>query len=456
MAVVVYTTGAPGSGKSFCRCSVAVIEFLSTTDGGLWCNYPLHIDKVCAEVAKRRKCEPSDVADRINMIPHEELTRWMNGTSGPWDFFHGRDLSACHIGIDEIHNFANREGHKGLAYVLAPGVFERFPKGLKTKYLTMWEMWIGEVRHLGCTIEFLTQDESKVAKQIEAVCDFRYVLNHREEKRDFFTGAKFGDLWNLMAVFMHVYLPSTTLVELRKFCGRWQKVNMRIYVFDPFYYQFYDSHSASQLSGASGKITARPWQRMARFELVLWFVKRNIGGLWWRLIVAVLLLVLLLSGGRVLLPIQDLLFRQMGVPTSKDNKAVSKYFQDAMHPVSPSNPPQRKDLPDVQSLPPSSAGRVAGVSASVVCASCKQSASDLAASRAIVKKLESENKELAGALGSNYHFVGFFPPFVLARSGRRFRVGDFLPAVNEKITITSINFEERTITLSSGVVVYVP
>ena len=141
-SIIQYTTGTPGTGKSFLRCPVFLInEFLPDSEGVHWSNFPiglvnedhLHppayegetfIERIAAHVAGKTGRPAESYEKRMQLIPEEELKKWETGESGPWEFFRDKDLSGAHIAIDECHNFIGRKHDK--------------------KHREKWQAWLGD------------------------------------------------------------------------------------------------------------------------------------------------------------------------------------------------------------------------------------------------------------------------------------------------------------------------
>ena len=155
-STVYLTTGAAGSGKTYRRCSRFLIdEFLPHETGHIYTNYPVYANKMAEAVYKKHKIPKEDILKRIHVIPKDQLDSWMqtydrrdaDKAQGPWNYFQDIDINNAHIAIDEIHNFC--------------GVST--PKHQRQK----WGKWLGEIRHRGATVEFLTQSPNKLADEIK-------------------------------------------------------------------------------------------------------------------------------------------------------------------------------------------------------------------------------------------------------------------------------------------------
>ena len=61
--------------------------------------------------------------------------------------------------------------------------------------------WAGEVRHRGCTVEFLSQHETKVHSIIRNEASLKRYMFNGEDRRDPWLKVKMGDWYNLRAKF---------------------------------------------------------------------------------------------------------------------------------------------------------------------------------------------------------------------------------------------------------------
>lgn len=238
-SVILLTTGVPGSGKTYVRAARFLVDdFLINSSGVHYSNFPLNIDLIAEDVSKklspsklsifgrhRKKVSPDDIKDRIQIIPDDELIRWRNEDSGPWDYFKGVDLRYAHIAIDEIHNYVSYSKSE--------------------KYLKQWDEFLGEVRHRGCTFEGLTQDESQVHPFLVGRAALRLELYPAEDLRDPIFKIPMGDWYELKAAFTGCYHKTVFEIEKRK-RGRGFKINhSRRFLITPDYWKYYRSYEAS-------------------------------------------------------------------------------------------------------------------------------------------------------------------------------------------------------------------
>jgi hypothetical protein len=277
--IVIYTTGVAGSGKTYTRCARFLCdELLPETDKKLICNYPLYIPKIAEFVAARYSMTREKLLERMEIIPHEVLESWRLAESGPWEYFKARDIKNTHIAIDEIHNFCGKHQHKD--------------------HRRAWQLWLGEIRHRGATIEFLTQNPHKVAKELDYECGLRYRIENCENIRDPILGITCSDWYELRAAFFtNRYVPTIHQIESVNRDGKWCFSQEKTYTLDPQYFQFYDSFSAPVAGGNKAEGKQYDFQKYSKAGLLARVAFRNGGPLAWRIMVGVLLCWLLFFGG---------------------------------------------------------------------------------------------------------------------------------------------------------------
>lgn len=293
--VVQLTTGMQGSGKSWSRCGRFLYDdFLADEIGVHYSNFPLRLedwsepavyeDVVYEDVvpefslvdgrprrklvkpevkhtglvnaaAKRYGRDPDDIRKRVKIIPREVLKQWEMGISGPWEYFAGFDLTGAHIALDEAHVYVG--------------------KSVERETLAKWSEWLAEVRHCGCTVEFLTVTKADLDPGMLAKVGTRVVVINHENER-FFRILNY-DIYQLKAKLLGVYRRHIEERELRKSDdGKEERHTLGIYLMDPFYFDFYDSFSKPQNfeAGKSERKKAE-WERYGWGRLLWWFFLRN-------------------------------------------------------------------------------------------------------------------------------------------------------------------------------------
>ena len=256
-ATVISTTGAPGTGKTYSRCARYLYDWWLPEETGVhYSNFPVKIEAFLAKYP--------DARERIKIIPPEELEKWAlcDGIHGPWEYFRDFDLQGAHIAIDECHNFLRRSGR---------GVVANSDR---------WQRWLGEIRHRGCTVEFLSQDPHKVHPTVEQHSAVRIQLVSSEDRRDPIFGCLLGDWYELRAGVTGEYENVIWQLEERRINGKWRQSDFLRFTIEPQYFGLYDSFNAPQSGGGKATGQDRVFQKRGKFGLLSWFLKRN----WWRLV----------------------------------------------------------------------------------------------------------------------------------------------------------------------------
>lgn len=332
MATVVLTTGVAGTGKTYRRAAVEIFKFLLSGGGNHWSNFPLYPDRIARECSTRTGKPFEQYLRRIKVISKAELDTWEKSYDrpqshlcrGPFTYFKpipwelwqdgdlskirhgwagkdfpdtvvkfvnddgqamaGIDLVGAHIAIDECHNFCKASGST--------------PKHQRE----MWGQWLGEIRHIGATVEFLTQSPHKLADEIVKEAEIRIDLLNVESERDPFFKILMADWYELKAAFITgEYEAQVQLLERRCIEGRWVKHYSEYFRRDPFYFQFYNSYNKPQAGGVNAPSKVYEFQKRSKVSLVKWFVKRNLWPVGSRVAVTCFVIwVCFLGGGKVL------------------------------------------------------------------------------------------------------------------------------------------------------------
>src|SRR5581483_6038793 len=187
---------------------------------------------------------------------------------GPWNTFADEDLSGWHLAIDEIHNYVPKAGI-GCRRIAAA-----------------WSKWLGELRHRGATIEFLSQAPAKVSSAIENEAEIRYELVSSKHRPDPFLGVKMEYWYQLQAKLTGIYRPSCWQQELRNVNGKWTVQEESPFWFDDELFGVYDTWSAPIAGGHKGSTGKQPYQLYSLPRLLAWFWWSNAWPLTWRPAVA--------------------------------------------------------------------------------------------------------------------------------------------------------------------------
>jgi len=277
MAVVRFRVGPPGSGKTYTLVWEIVEEWATTHGGPVYCNLPLKTEAIEAYLDDRKIRCPE-----LIIIPESETQQWGddNGRYGPWEYFADKDMAGAWIIIDEVHNYVSTKHPRA--------VVER------------WKKWLGEIRHTGAVVDFVSQSESKVAKPIREHAPVRIELLNAEDRRDPICGIRIWDWYQLKAKMVGAWRPTVWRVEAQLVFGKWKPHKTDRITLEDAIFNLYDSFSAPTSGhGQSGK-QPQPWERATWPQLLRWFVLKNFLNLFLRLMVVVAVLWLVFGGAEYL------------------------------------------------------------------------------------------------------------------------------------------------------------
>lgn len=255
---IVFSCGAPGSGKSYAWTRDVIDRLINDANVIITTNLPLNIAEIAVYVASKTAQTVDEVTRRIDLIDREVLSRWKKGNGGPWELAekglsNGRDFI-----LDECHNYCS--------------------KRQKARH-QQWEEWLGEARHESWRrIVFITQDESKVGAPIKDHAELRYELTNSEMRRDPYLRIPMAYWYELAASFSGEYRASIALTEYRRINGRLREQHTERFTLDPFWFAFYNSYEATgggTGQGQAGAPIVRQWEKRPR-----WFPKRKEGQIW--------------------------------------------------------------------------------------------------------------------------------------------------------------------------------
>ncbi|MBS0211013.1 MAG: hypothetical protein JSS27_18875 [Planctomycetes bacterium] len=278
---IIKTVGLPGAGKTFRRAALFLSkEFLPNATGTHWSNFPIKKQVIADYVAKRTGQEASTFFQRMKLIDQGALDSWAAGQSGPWDYFANVSLEGAHIAIDEAHNFCGEK--------------------MSSDHLKRWQDWLGEIRHRGASIEFLTQHEDKMARCVKQHCALTLEIISGEDRRDPFFKISLRDWYELRAVVFGNYLAGGAQLEWRDVGGKKTLNHAHPYWLSPEFFEMYDSYSAPVSGDASGaEPELHEFQRRSKLGVVWWFIRKNFFQLAPKLIFASAVLWATVGGGGV-------------------------------------------------------------------------------------------------------------------------------------------------------------
>lgn len=270
MGVFQITTGSMGVGKSYCFVRWLVTEFLLDKELILITNIDLKIDAIAQHMMEKHDHPIEFTKSRILRIPESEINRWRAGQGGPWSYFDGQhheddparvaSLTNCHVAIDESHEVCSTYKSKAVQ--------------------EQWLMWIRTVRHLGATVEFLTQTDSDFPGELKKICQKRVHISDGADIRDpyfYIPMSHWQQLWS-----KYISGKYVAMIARREYAvdnGKESRSETRWFGREPLYFSFYDSFQATA-DGHSGARRKLPWELYGRFRFAFWFVSQN----WFRVV----------------------------------------------------------------------------------------------------------------------------------------------------------------------------
>ena len=264
MAVHEITIGRSGTGKSYYVVHHLVLQWLPFShNGNYFTNLPLKIDEITEYIiAHYPDLVSSVIIDKIKLMTHEDTVSWMSEKSGPWDFFSSHDLNSARIVIDEIHNYVHTKSSK--------------------EYVQKWRAWLGELRHLKCSFECISQYETKVHPLIRHECGLIRRLSSSDDKRDPIFWIRFYDHFQILSKLRGYYASRVWISEYHEKDGKWTSEGGGSIPLVPQFYQLYNSYSApiaSKNQNHANEVKFRsphPYANLSWSELLQWYFSRNL------------------------------------------------------------------------------------------------------------------------------------------------------------------------------------
>jgi len=385
-----------------------------------------------------------EVLDRVKVIPEEVLAEWMRqepqklqkAVGGPWEYFDGVDLDGAHIAIDEAHHFV-------------PNTTQVFTR-------KAWLAWLSEIRHQGCTVEFITQRVDKMDQMCVKEAQIRYLIFNGEESRDPFCKIRMRDWFELRAgMFGIPYQTAIVQTEQVMRNGQWVETDSIVRYPDPDLYALYNSYSKPHKGGKGANGPQRMHETLTRPRLLLWFLRENFGRLFRRTVVIGVLVWICFFGGFEFLfnGFREYLFaatvgdegdvRNVASAASKESTSSGEVDEDAVEDSVEVTPQTVLFETDMQGE-----GRRQWTIEQV-----HELLEEREASRERERELSGEVEEVrvAGDKG-----LMLLPDEVVMSTGQRLVVGDTMKGnSHEGKTVIAIDFERRGIQLDDGSVLRV-
>lgn len=306
MSVIILTTGAPGTGKSYSRVRWLLTDYLINNIGIYITNIPLNVDLIADHVSKKTGKDRQQYIDRLHVIPKKELDLWASisesteiityeneeiykvesdisdidaSNFAPVKYLNQFDLSNAHVAIDEFHLY--------------------FAKTSSRKIKKLWNDFFAEIRKTGCTFEGISQDMGLFPREFIGKVGQRIDLLPYADTREPFTNIRMGDWYQLRAGFTGIDEQRICQTEYNKgtsFSGgvKWTKNHVEVFKICSDYYPFYNSYQRNDNATTGTVIT--PAQQYKK-RIWIWFLRRNFFKIFWRLVIVSVFFWLCFFGG---------------------------------------------------------------------------------------------------------------------------------------------------------------
>lgn len=433
---VLLTCGTPGSHKTYVRCAEFLIKWVRFESGIHYSNFPVNVDALAAYMLKHYKIAEEETRRKVRVFPGEELLAWQRveegkrfdptfEVRGPWSWMaeNGVDnISGCHVAIDEAHIF--------------------LPKSGQVTTRRRWGDWLAEIRHSGCTVEFITQHLDRLHDDPQRMADERIEVTNLERRYDPFFRIPMASWYELRAAFIGLYVPCVLEQYQRKQSGKWTVEFSRRYYPNPAKYALYNSYSATQSAEGAvtgGKRVLHVFEQRGQFGTVKWFLANY----WLNLLITTSLL-----GGGFIAVLH-------GIPWALT--AQREFFEKALAPkrdkVATAEVVEKKAfgapaVPAPSEALPASAPAETERPPAVVSERIQVLEAQLEERETIVNDQAEKLWELREKAGQLFLIA---PDHVVWANGAQTQIGEEIrDNVYEGRTVESIDFRKREITLDDG------
>lgn len=263
--VIALYTGGVGTGKSYNRGPVFVIKEFRHSSLSLVTTIPLNVELL-------EKDYP-ELEGRIHVIGGEDLQALyalsdLNAVLQHIKELKGGDLNGTHIQIDEAHHFLGTD--------------------VKNAEITEAGRVLGEIRHVGCSIEFLTQDRSKLHKLILKEMKVEYEIVDGDLGYHPLFGCSWGDLFELYAAWTGIRRRVSLIIKMGYSgnTGKGKRLETKKVILTSRYFKYYNSFSTPHGIEEAGSRQEQIHERGA-IKGTLWFLGRNLTAMTWRIIFVV-------------------------------------------------------------------------------------------------------------------------------------------------------------------------
>lgn len=425
----IVTSGPKGAGKSYVRCAAFLVEeWLPDHVGQHISNFPVNFEPLRKFCDSRRNLRGIDLEKRITIMPQKVHQEFQETSLEPKEYFTRHyDLADAHIALDEFHTF-----------------FSSAPK-LRTKQVALWRDFIGEIRHLGATIEFLSQDVKKIPSALVDEAEVRYELMKNSIRRDPWFNVVVQDWMELSAAMRGgEFKGSFFLQEYRQQFGTWKVQREKKYRLYPEYFKLYDSHNTPIGVKKAAKVKApQPrWKKYGRLNTVGWFCSRNL--------MEVFPKVTLWGGAFLALTV----FREPLINAVFDT--VKQEGQEQAAGAFDESEPDKNE-PDKKAKPKATREQVREAEKADLPERVKRLAAELDQQKEETRRFKQSAENLreirrwwADELDKR-EFIVSLTPFHFSTKESRYEIGDTIKEVPFKgLRVEGIRFAERSVLLSDG------
>ncbi|AMV21770.1 zonular occludens toxin domain-containing protein [Planctomyces sp. SH-PL14] len=427
--IMTTTIGVAGSGKTYSRVCYLVDKFLPHEAGKLYTNLPLKPAAIAEYCRKTFGSDPAEILNRIYLIPPEVLKKWEQEQEGPWDYF--PHPIAGHIIIDEAHRFVSSQHEK--------------------EWARKWQVWIGELRHLHGSIEFMTQAENKLPREFKEECERKIVIETDESRRDSWFNIEWHYWYQLWAKLRGRYVPMTIATEMKNVGSKKFETTLETaYVRRPEIFALYDSFSNPNLGGEALGRPKMEYERMTWPRFLLWFFLQNPKQIMWRFGVVTFTVWMIFGGWQWIF---TSFMAALSPSEKKPAAAVAK--APLMKPFDPSRGQGKPKDPEPTPAP----GYEEFLDARRAATAMQQARSAVRNSRAVpdqakgpvIDELEAALQQYEEAYKRSSEVVGMVGEEIILRDGSRFKKGETIPdGLLKGRSVTSFDRKTQLFVLDNG------
>lgn len=307
-------SGAPGAGKSWSVTRYVVDDWLPNHAGPVYTNLPLNVSAIRAYVQRRYRlsdAKADEMVARIHLFPQKYVGQWLDGEGTPAAYF--AELEAAKL--DELEEFERAElladlpegqrpslGILGGALVVLDEAGKMWPNTTedpsRKACVAEFVKWLRTLRHEGCRLVFLVQDEKQLNASIRRLVTVHLQVLKLDSRREPVTGAMFSDWLQAWAFVFRFYTSWIRESEFVKDGAEtWVEDHSYATPLWAKYFPLYDSHNREG-AGHGGAEEEFEWQRFSSrnpFKLfgalrfALWLIGRNAINWGWRFTLGVVL-----------------------------------------------------------------------------------------------------------------------------------------------------------------------